>query len=197
MDSNQVESVTIGGHRFTLAEVERTLQDYGKVRAAVAAVQRVGDEDKLIAYIVAEGLSPTVNQLRSYLQDRVPAHMIPSVFVALDRLPLASDGSVDRAALPPPNPVWSAAEQSYVPPRNGVEAAMAQLWAEVLLLDRVGIHDDFLEIGGDSLLGTQLVAKLFEKFGTEIPLESLFEHGTIAEIAEAYFSDAPNLQAGV
>ncbi len=76
----------------------------------------------------------------------------------------------------------------YVAPRNQVEGAIAEIWSEVLLLDRVGIHDDFLELGGDSLLGAQVVARLFERCGTQIPLESLFERGTIAELVEDFFA---------
>jgi acyl carrier protein len=77
----------------------------------------------------------------------------------------------------------------YTPPRTAVESALAEIWAEALLVDRVGLHDDFLELGGDSLVGAQLVARMYERLGIEIPLESLFQRGTIAELVEDYFGD--------
>jgi acyl carrier protein len=191
------DHVTIRGQRVVLGEIESILQEHAKVRQVAVCVQQVDNEERLIAYIVAEGTSPTVNQLRTYLENRVPAHLVPSVFVSLDALPLTAEGTIDRAALPAPNPVWLAVEQNYVAPRNPVEAAIAEIWAEVLLVDRVGIHDDFLELGGDSLIGTQMVARLFEQFGTEIPLESLFERGTIAELVEDFFSETRPREEGV
>jgi len=120
----------------------------------------------------------------------VPPAMMPSVFVSLDRLPVTSDGAVDRGALPPPNPIWSAVEQHYVAPRNAVETTIAEIWAEALLVERVGIHDDFLELGGDSLIATQVVAKIWERLGTEVPFQALFERGSIAELSEEYFATA-------
>jgi acyl carrier protein len=77
----------------------------------------------------------------------------------------------------------------YAPPRTPIELLLASIWAEVLMVDRVGLHDDFLELGGDSLVGAQVVARIYEQVGTEIPLESLFQRGTIAELVEDYFSD--------
>lgn len=173
-----------------LRDIERMLQEHGKVQQAAVCMRQVQDEEQLVAYFVPEGLGPTVSELRTHLEGRVPAHLVPVLFVSIDALPLTSAGTVDRGALPAPNPAWAAFEQKYAPPRNPVEAAIAQVWAEVLLLDRVGIHDDFLELGGDSLLGAQVVARVFERFGTQIPLESLFERGTIAELVEDFFSDA-------
>ena len=191
------DQVSTRAHGVDLGEIERTLQEHSKVRQAVVCMQRVDNEDRLTAYLVPEGISPAVSQLRTYLEEHLPAHMVPSIFVSLDALPLTASGTIDHTALPPPNPVWSAVEQNYVAPRNPVEAGIAEIWAEVLLVDRVGIHDDFLELGGDSLIGAQVVARIFERFGTEIPLESLFERGTVAEIADDFFSDTRPRGAGV
>jgi acyl carrier protein len=95
----------------------------------------------------------------------------------------------DRQALPSPDPELSVAERGYVAPRNPVEAAIAEIWTEVLMLDRVGIHDDFLELGGDSLIGGRVVSRIFERLGREIRLESLFERGTVADLVDDYFAD--------
>lgn len=183
--------VTVQAPAVSLRDVERLLQEHCQVRRAVVCVRPLPGEEQVIAYFVPEGLGPTVSQLRRHLEARLPAHLVPAVFVALDGLPLTAAGTVDYDALPPPNPVWAAFERKYVAPRTAVEAAIAEIWAEALLLDRVGIHDDFLEHGGDSLVGAQVVARLFERFQIQIPLESLFERGTIAELVEDFFAGVP------
>jgi surfactin family lipopeptide synthetase A len=169
------------------AEIEAALRGHTHVRQVAVAMRPRGGEDTLVAYIVAEGISPTVGQLRSFLQDRLPPHLVPSLFVALDELPLTPDGAVDLAALPPITPVVTSAEETpYTPPRNDVEAAFAAIFAEALLVERVGIHDDFLDVGGDSLIATQIVAQIWERFQIEIPLQALFERGTIAALVDEF-----------
>lgn len=191
------ENVKFRGHRIALKEIEDLLKEHGNVRDVAVALQPVGEEDKLVAYIVAEGMGPTVSQLRSYLQDRVPAYMLPSQFVSVDSLPRTGVGKVDRKALPAPEPVRPVGAEAYAEPRNTTEAAIADIWAEVLLLDRVGIYDDFLDLGGDSLIASQVVARIWESLGTEIPIEALFERGTIAAIWEQFFADPLRRQEGV
>lgn len=181
----------------SLSEVESMLQEHADVRAAVC-VQQPDASQQVIAYVVADGIGPTPAQLRRRLEGRVSPELLPSVFVLLDALPLTPDGSVDHAALPPPNPVWAAIEQqrpAYVAPRNATETTLAEIMQEVLLVDTVGIHDDFIELGGDSLLATQTVALIYQRLNKEILLDSLFERGTIAELVEDYFSGAAAAQA--
>jgi acyl carrier protein len=110
--------------------------------------------------------------------------MVPSLFVTLDALPLTVTGKVDRRSLPSPECTRPALEIAYISPRSPLEESLTRLWAEVLRLDRVGIHDNFLELGGHSLLATRVVSRVREAFQVEVPLRSLFEAPTVAEMAE-------------
>jgi acyl carrier protein len=125
-----------------------------------------------------------LGELHGWAQDRLPDYMIPSALVILDALPLTPSGKVDRQALPAPD--WSrrALDQTYVAPRTPIETEVAGLIVQVLGVERVGIHDNFFTLGGHSLLATQLVARLRDRFGLELPLRSLFEAPTVAGLAE-------------
>jgi acyl carrier protein len=121
--------------------------------------------------------------LRERLRKRLPEYMIPSAFVVLDRLPLSSNGKLDRAALPPPDPGRAPASGHYTVARNGTEAAVAEIWSDLFGLDRIGVHDHFLALGGDSLFAAQLAARVWERYGVELAPGTLFDHGTVAEVA--------------
>jgi acyl carrier protein len=125
----------------------------------------------------------TVTALRSALAPALPEYMIPAAFVLLDELPRTATGKVDRKALPPPGRERPALEVPYAPPQTPVEETLAEIWAGVLELDTVGLHDSFFELGGHSLLATRSLARLRERLGVEIPLRALFEHPTIADLA--------------
>ena len=120
--------------------------------------------------------------LRAHLRRWLPDHMIPSAFVRLDALPLTPSGKVDRKALPTPD-AEAVTRKAYVAPRTPQEATVAGIWAEILKLDRVGVHDNFFELGGHSLLAMQMMARLREALGVELPLRSLFEAPSVAELA--------------
>jgi acyl carrier protein len=123
--------------------------------------------------------------LRSYLKERLPEYMVPSAFVLLDALPLTPSGKMDRRALPAPSTARPALGAAYVAPRTAVEELLAGIWAEVLGLERIGIHDSFFELGGHSLLATQVVARVRDAFRIDLPLRSLFEAPTVANLALA------------
>lgn len=123
-------------------------------------------------------------QLRSYLQEKLPEYMVPSAFVTLLALPLTPNGKVDRQALPAPGPSRSTLEAVYVAPRTPIEAQLSKIWAEVLGVESIGIYDNFFHLGGHSLLVTQLVFRVRETFQVELPLRSLFEMPTIADLAK-------------
>ncbi|MFC5743592.1 non-ribosomal peptide synthetase [Dyella tabacisoli] len=176
--------VKIRGFRIELGEIEAKLTACTGVRQALVLAREdsVGDK-RLVAYLVAyEGQSlPTEAQLRAILSQTLPEYMVPSHVVALERMPLTPNGKVNRGALPAPDMTRS--EAGYVAPRTPIEETMAVLWAEVLKLDRVGVHDDFFALGGHSLLAVQLVSQLRKRAGIEMELRHLFSHPTLGALA--------------
>ncbi|MCB0197255.1 MAG: amino acid adenylation domain-containing protein, partial [Anaerolineae bacterium] len=123
------------------------------------------------------------DQLQAYLVEKLPDYMVPAHFVILPKLPLTANGKIDRRALPAPN-VRNSFEQEFVAPRTPFEIAVAAIWADLLELHQVSIHDDFFEVGGDSLLATRLVTRIRDEFRIELPLRSLFEWPTVAGLAD-------------
>jgi len=176
------DQVKIRGFRIELGEVEAVLSQHSAVHEAVVIVREDTPGDRrLVAYVVPqEEQSPTVGHLRSFLREKLPEYMLPSAFVILEQLPLTPNGKVDRRALPRPE-----RKGPFVAPRNPVEERLAGMWAEVLGLERVGIHDNFFELGGHSLLATQVISRLRAAFRVELPVRRLFDEGaTVAGLAE-------------
>jgi acyl carrier protein len=141
------------------------------------------EDKRLVAYVVPTQESvPTASELRTLLKSKLPDYMMPSVFVFLNRLALTANGKVDRKALPAPDQS-TVGERSYVAPRTEVEKRLAVIWAEVLRLEQVGIHEDFFSLGGHSLLATQVMSRVRNAFQLEIALRTLFENPTVADLA--------------
>jgi amino acid adenylation domain-containing protein/FkbM family methyltransferase len=132
-----------------------------------------------------EGISGLKAEVEDYLRKRLPSYMVPSTFVFLDKLPTVSSGKVNRRALPEPKHDGSELAASYVAPRNEVEQALAEIWANVLRLERVGIHDNFFALGGHSLLATQVISRIRERLHVELPLRRLFEKRTVEALSLA------------
>ncbi|MCA1992324.1 MAG: amino acid adenylation domain-containing protein [Coleofasciculus sp. S288] len=148
-----------------------------------------------IEYIIeTQGLSLT--HLRSFLKEKLPEYMVPSAFVMLDTLPLTPNCKVDRKALPAPNQMRSLLEEAFVAPRNPVEAQLAEMWGQVLGVERVGVRDSFFELGGHSLLAAQLLARVRETFQVELPLLALFEAPTVAQLARTIKNSKCKTQNG-
>jgi amino acid adenylation domain-containing protein len=177
--------VKIRGYRVEIAEVEMALLDLDGVKeAVVVAREDVPGHKRLIAYIVPTGTpAPTTSEYRSALAAKLPDYMIPSVFVLMDSLPLIGIGKVDRRALPAPGRARPKLANPYVAPRTPIEAEVCQIWTELLDLEQVGIEDPFLDLGGHSLLATRIVSRLRETFHIEVPLQTLLEAATVAEMA--------------
>ncbi len=197
--------VKIRGFRVELGEIEAALALHDEVRdAIVLAREDVPGDKRLVAYVVASLLSVVSGQLqprttddgqwttdngqrtkdlRAFLKQKLPEFMVPSAFVLLDAWPMTPSGKVDRRALPAPDGSRLDQGQVYVAPRNPVEQQLAETWAQVLGVERVGIHDNFFELGGHSLLATQLASRLRESFEVEVPLRRLFETPTIAHLS--------------
>ncbi|RMF36692.1 MAG: non-ribosomal peptide synthetase, partial [Chloroflexi bacterium] len=178
--------VKVRGFRIELGEIEAVLEGHPALRevAVIAREDSPGDK-RLVAYVVPKGEpAPTVSELRSFLRRTLPDYMVPAAFVFLETLPLTPSGKVDRRALPAPDGLRPTLQREYVPPRTPVEQELAALCAELLGVERVGIYDNFFELGGHSLLATQFISRVRETFDVEVPLRALFEHPTVAELAE-------------
>jgi amino acid adenylation domain-containing protein len=178
--------VKIRGFRVEPGEIEGALGQHPAVREAVVVVQEDGPgEKRLVAYVAAEGEArPTANELRGFLKEKLPEHMVPAVFVALDALPLTVNGKVDRRALPASDGRRPEVDEAFVACRTSTEELLAEIWRHVLGVERVGIYDDFFQLGGHSLLATQVVSRIREAFQVEIPLRRVFEAPTVAGLAE-------------
>jgi amino acid adenylation domain-containing protein len=184
--------VKIRGARIELGEIEAVLGAQAEIETAVVTVWGAGGDERLIAYVVPRrGRAVEPSALARAARSTLPSHMVPASFVVLDALPLTPSGKVDRRALPPPDQVRSAAERAPVAPRTVREARLAAIFAEVLKVERVGVHDDFFDLGGHSLLGTQVVARVRKVFQVELPLRRLFDAPTVAGLCAELDKAAP------
>jgi amino acid adenylation domain-containing protein len=171
--------IKLRGLRIEPGDIESALRGHESVRdVAVADWQDARGERHLCAYVVTDGQTPP-GSLREYLSGRLPDYMLPSFFVALDKLPLTPHGKLDRAALPAPE----VAEDAYIMPRTDVEAELVRIWSRVLGVERVGVQDNFFELGGHSLLAPQIVAQVRVAFNVNLPLLRLFENPTVERLA--------------
>lgn len=178
--------VKIRGNRVELGEIESALRELdGVAHAAVAARIDRRNHHYIVAYFVPRGEPPTTSTLRTALATRLPDHMLPSVFMRLAALPQTPNGKIDRQALPEPDSGRPELEHAYVAPRTALESTLSVLWADLLELDRVGVHDDFFDLGGDSLTAVTLMAQIRKQFDQALPLASLFEFGTVEKLAAA------------
>ena len=177
--------VKIRGFRIELGEIEAVLTQHPTIQQAVVVAREESPGDKrLVAYVVwNQDQACTANELRSFLKQKLPDYMIPSVFVFKDALPLTPNGKVDRKALPVPDPIRPELEEGFVAPRSPIEEIIAQIWAEVLKVEKIGIHDNFFNLGGHSLLATQAMSRVREKLQMDLPLRVLFEAPTVAALA--------------
>ena len=177
--------VKIRAQRIELAEIDAALRHLPGVREAVVVARedRPGDK-RLVAYVVAaEPPGPTVTALRRALADTLPDHMIPPAFVTVNRLPLTPSGKVDRLRLPAPGRTRPRLDAPLVASRTPLEQALADIWRDALGLDAVGIRDSFLDLGGDSLLATQIVSRVRATLQVDLPLRALFESPTVEDMA--------------
>jgi len=178
--------VKIRGYRVEVAEIEEALLGIDSIKSAVVHPQTdEAGEQRLIAYVVtAAGKTPTVSELRRALAQSLPDYMVPSAFVFMDTLPLLPNGKIDRRALPAPDHARPALNAPYVAPRTPTESDLARIWAEVLELEQVGVHDHFLELGGDSLVATRILSRVVKTFRVELSIQALLDAPTVAQMAE-------------
>lgn len=172
------------GFDIELDKIESILSQHPLVYDSVVLCREDESDDKrLVAYVVTKSKQDSaIGEICDYLKAKFPDYMIPSMFVVLDRLPLTPDGKIDCEALPIPDNIESRKE--YVAPSNHTEKMLADMWSDVLGIGKVGIYDDFFDLGGNSLLAFQVISMLIEKMPSGIPLTLLFKFRTIAELAE-------------
>jgi acyl carrier protein len=178
--------VKVRGHRVDLAEVERALLAHPEIAQAVVTARAGADDDtRLVAYVVTRAEpGPSVSALRRFLAEQLPSHMMPAAFVTLDALPLTANNKVDRQGLPAPSRERPRLASPFAAPRSPIESELARIWAEVLALDAVGAHDNFLELGGDSLRATRIVTEVQEALRVELlPRSLLLDSPTVADMA--------------
>jgi amino acid adenylation domain-containing protein len=175
--------VKIRGFRIEPGEIEARLSEHPAVRDAVVLVRQDASGDRrLVAYCVGEALD--VETLRAHLSERLPSYMVPAAYVRLEALPLTPNGKVDRRALPAPEGD-AYARRGYEAPVGETEAALAEIWSELLKVERVGRHDHFFELGGHSLLAVQVISRVRQVLGAEVALADLFERPALADLARA------------
>jgi amino acid adenylation domain-containing protein len=177
--------VKIRGFRIELGEIEAALRQHSGVREAVVVTREAPlDTKRLVAYVVPdEEPAPASSDLRHFLQTHLPEYMVPAIWVVLKTLPLASNGKIDRHALPVPEQSSFDPVATFIAPRTPVEEMVAGLWAQVLGVEHVGIDDNFFALGGHSLLATQVMSRVRDAFHVELPLRCLFETPTVAALA--------------
>jgi acyl carrier protein len=179
------DQVKVRGYRIELDEIASTLDRHPLVQASVVIAQEdTSGEKHLVAYVVPKaGAALTAKVLREFLLLQLPDYMVPTLFCQLDVLPLASSGKVDRKALPKPSRTHQLSDDEYLAPRTPVEERLTSLLATLLGLERVGVNDNFFVLGGNSLLGAQVIARVRDAFDVDLALLSLFNHPTVAELA--------------
>ena len=181
--------VKLRGFRIEPGEIEAALCVHERVRAAAVVAAVEGDGKRLVAYVVPRaGVEPVTSaELRRFLAQQLPEYMVPSAFVLMEELPLTSNGKLDRRALPAPEEHGTRAEEdesSFVGARNALEEALVKIWSNVLGGARVGVHDNFFDLGGHSLKATQVVSRISKELRTHVSFRDFFTSPTVAELAQ-------------
>jgi acyl carrier protein len=186
------DQIKIRGAKVTIGEVEAVLSEHPQIKqSAVVAIDRTNGDKYLVAYVVARGdVVPPINGLRNFLNAKLPDYMTPSVFMFLQSLPL-TNGKLDRKSLPRPDRQRPNLEQPYSAPCSEIDKRLSLIWSEVLTIDQVGIHDNFFDLGGHSLAGSQLISRVIQEFQVELPIKMLFDSPTIAEMAAIIEQNRP------
>lgn len=175
--------VKIRGFRIELGDIEAKLAEHPQVRVAAVQAREYGDDKRLVAYLVLKsGQQPGIAELREFLQQKMPAFMVPSAYVYLDALPATPNGKLDRKALPEPS--YEAAETG-VAPRNEIERQLAEIWQNVLAVKNIGVEDNFFNLGGHSLLAVKAIVETNKLFNIDLPLGVFYQAPTIAELSAA------------
>ncbi|MCP2340678.1 amino acid adenylation domain-containing protein [Actinomadura rupiterrae] len=175
--------IKLRGHRIEPGEIEACLRSHPDVVDALVTADQDGHgAQRLIAYL--RGGHTSVEEVRQYLARYVPAYMVPTHFVTLDDFPLTANGKVDRGRLPEPEETRPELQTGYIPPRDPTEAIIAGIWEDILGLDRIGVHDNFLHLGGHSLKAVAIISRIRKKIDTDVTVKELFRAQTVARLTE-------------
>jgi acyl carrier protein len=179
------DQVKIRGYRVEPGEVRAAVANCAEVQdAAVLAQKAPNGEERLIAYVLPEsGCHLNIQSIRAYLRQKLPEYMIPAAFVEVEKLPFNQLGKLDRGALPAPERDGYTTEAEFVSPRTATEQDLEAIWREVLGGTRIGVHDNFFDIGGNSLSAIRILARMRDRLGVSIAVIDLFEAPTIAGVA--------------
>jgi amino acid adenylation domain-containing protein len=178
--------VKVRGFRIELGEIEAALAEHPSVREVVVVARKDEGDKHLVAYLTArDGGELIVDELRGFLEQKLPDHMVPSVFVPLESMPLTPIGKVDRRALPSTNGFKPDSAKGFAAPSDELELKLTRIWERVLGIDSIGVHDNFFELGGHSLLAVRLFAQIEKLFGKNFPLATLFSAPTVKQLARA------------
>jgi acyl carrier protein len=185
------QQIKLRGHRIEPGEIEAVLRQHEGVRDCVVQVYEPATDDRrLAAYVVPAGDSTTLAaELRQFLEPKLPGCMVPSAFVWLDKLPLTPNGKVNRQALPMPEETRPSLATAFAAPRTEMEKRIAKLWRELLRVQTVGLHDNFFDLGGNSLLVVQEQVRLRDDVGVNVPVVRLFQYPTVASLANFIGND--------
>jgi hypothetical protein len=181
------DQVQVRGFRVELGAVESALAAHPAVSEAAVAAKMGPGGTYLVGYVVPVpgGAPPGTEALRAHLAERLPAYMVPGIFVPMDALPLTRTSKLDRRALPDPDLAASAVAEDREPPATPMEELLAEVWCQVLGLEAVDRRGDFFSLGGHSLLATRVVSRLRAEIGLDLPLRTLFQRPRLHDLAEA------------
>ncbi len=178
--------IKLRGYRIELGEIETLISGMEDISEALVMLREDDSGDKrLVAYLLLKNKeNDDISAVREYCQNNLPSYMVPSAFVVLDSLPVNSNGKIDRKALPMPDDIRGSLSNVYTAPGTQVEQQLAAIWCRVLKLEQVGIHDDFFDMGGHSLMATQVVSRVREVLNVDLPVAEIFSFPTVAELAK-------------
>jgi len=178
--------VNLFGHRIELGEIEAAFSQLQSVRQAAVALASDGSaQPALVAFLVPNGDGAiTAREVKAFLKDRLPDYKTPSIYVFLDSMPLLPNGKINRLALASVAVDRPDNRHGFVPPRNDIEKLVAAIWGELLKLEQVSVYDNFFSLGGNSLAGVQMIYRVANSLRIELPVRTLFEAPTVADLAE-------------